>query len=164
MPCTSINGVTNALTFKVGSASTWNQNGVLKDTGNYKSESGVYPAAPWVGTSADYQVIFGAAVDTVGTEGGRGFEGKVKAIRIYDRVLSADELAANAMTDDARYGQQLTGSNIPEGYAENGLVLFLDGLDNTGTGDHSTSAMKWINLADRSEYATFPSVFSPPRI
>ena len=147
----NVNDKTNAITFKLGSKANWYQNASVVSTSN-----DTYTAAPdvasWDGTTP--QVLFGAAVDTVQS---RAFDAKVKAIRIYDRVLSADELTANAVTDDARYGQKLTGSNIPDGYAETGLVLFLDGLDNTGTGDHSTNAMKWVNLADRSEYATFLS-------
>ena len=136
---TSIDNVTNALTFKAGSKSNWYQNGTVASTSGY-----TYTAAPSVGSSDTYQVIFGAAMDTVA---GRCFQGKVKAIRIYDRVLSANELKTNADKDAERFAEKPATIAVPDGYVTDNLVFFVDAKLNTGTG-YSATTTEWVDLTD----------------
>ncbi|MBR5218047.1 MAG: hypothetical protein IKV68_06790, partial [Oscillospiraceae bacterium] len=96
----TIDGTTQALTFKADGKPSWHQNGTVRSTAG---EDYVAPnVASFSGAQAGEvpQVIFGAATDTVAD---RTFVAKVQAIRVYDRVLSADELKGNADADKARY-------------------------------------------------------------
>ena len=148
----NVNDLTNSITFKVGSNANWYQDAALKSTSN-----DTYTAAPdvadWAGTTP--QVLFGAAVDVVNS---RAFDAQVKAIRIYDRVLSANEIAQNAEADQSSYyADPNAETGVPEGYETDGLVLFLDGINNTGKGTHSSYATEWVNLANPAETGTFLS-------
>ena len=92
---------------------------------------------------------------------------KVYAIRIYSRVLTADEIAANHAQDVARFFAPAVDLDNPAGatvstaflgtvrsavanakdfYATNGLIAMWDGEDNQGTGVHEPSATTWVDL------------------
>ena len=92
---------------------------------------------------------------------------KVYAIRIYSRVLTADEIAANHAQDVARFFAPAVDLDNPAGatvstaflgtvrpvvanakdfYATNGLIAMWDGEDNQGTGVHDPSATTWVDL------------------
>lgn len=70
--------------------------------------------------------------------------GEVYAVRMYDCVLTADEIAANHAIDVARFGEWKPTS---DDYVQDGLVAQWDGIDNAGTGAHNPSATIWKNLA-----------------
>ena len=59
-------------------------------------------------------LVLGAA----GGQAGAGFVGKVYAVRIYNRALSANEVAANRVLDRVRFF-----NDVPEGYVLEGDVL-----------------------------------------
>ena len=75
---------------------------------------------------------------------GYGWRGEVQAIRLYDCVLTAEEIAQNHAIDVARFGEQKASS---ADYVQDGLVAQWDGLDNAGTGTHDPNATVWKNLA-----------------
>jgi hypothetical protein len=75
---------------------------------------------------------------------GYGWRGEVQAIRLYDCVLTAEEIAQNHAIDVARFGDQMPSS---EAYVQDGLVAQWDGLDNVGMGTHDPTATVWKNLA-----------------
>ena len=76
---------------------------------------------------------------------GYGWRGEVQAIRLYDCVLTAEEIAQNHAIDVARFGDQMPSS---ADYVQDGLVAQWDGLDNVCTGTHDPTATVWKNLAD----------------
>ncbi|MCR5750430.1 MAG: LamG domain-containing protein [Kiritimatiellae bacterium] len=69
--------------------------------------------------------------------------GEVYTIRVYDRALSAAEIAANHAIDEARFYAPAQD----EGYVSDGLVARWDGIDNAGTGTHDPNATVWKDLA-----------------
>ena len=75
--------------------------------------------------------------------------GDIYAIRLYDRALTAEEIARNAAIDKARFLPPkdeeiaLTSSS----YVQEGLVGQYDGIDNVGTGTHDPAATTWKDLA-----------------
>ena len=69
--------------------------------------------------------------------------GEVYTIRVYDRALSAEEIAANHAIDEARFYAPAQD----EGYVADGLVARWDGIDNAGTGTHDPTATVWKDLA-----------------
>ena len=144
----AINQVTNTITFQSGGNSVWYLDGetasTAKNTSNTVSADGFVVEGSYQ-TERPPQVIFGAASDTVSN---RAFSAKIKAIRIYNRELTAEEAAQNAAADEARYYPQPEYDE--DGYIQDGLVVRLDGLNNTGHG-HSNSAGVWTNLADPSQ-------------
>ena len=76
--------------------------------------------------------------------------GEVFAIRLYDRALTAAEIAENCAIDKARF---LPPEDPPEApltsssYVQDGLIGQYDGIDNQGTGTHVTNALTWKDLA-----------------
>ena len=76
--------------------------------------------------------------------------GEVFAIRLYDRALTAEEIATNCAIDKARF---LPPEDAPEApltsssYVQDGLVGQYDGIDNAGTGSHVPTATTWKDLA-----------------
>ena len=69
--------------------------------------------------------------------------GEVYTIRVYNRALSAAEIAQNYAIDEARF---MTPAQ-EEGYVTDGLVARWDGIDNAGTGTHNPNATAWKDLA-----------------
>ncbi len=67
--------------------------------------------------------------------------GEIYAIRLYDTVLTAEEIAANAAIDRARF--QPSESSL---YVQDGLIAQWDGKDNAGRGVHDAAATVWKDL------------------
>lgn len=70
--------------------------------------------------------------------------GEVYTVRMYDCVLTAEEIAANHAIDILRFGEWKPTS---ADYVQSGLVAQWDGIDNAGTGTHDPAATIWKNLA-----------------
>ena len=93
----------------------------------------------------------------------------VYCVRIYDRVLSADEIAANHAQDVKRFfgsdhavdlddpGRAVVRTNYlgtvkaavanaKDFYGTDGLIAMWDGEDNQGTGTHVAGATTWVDL------------------
>ncbi len=65
--------------------------------------------------------------------------GEVYAIRLYDVVLTPEQIARNHAIDVKRYFTSAL-------YDKTGMVSFWDAIDNTGTGTHDSNATTWKNL------------------
>ena len=74
--------------------------------------------------------------------------GEVYAIRLYDVALTAEEIAANHVVDQARF-VSAAQEPLPTAadYVQDGLLVQWDGIDNAGTGAHDPNATTWKNLA-----------------
>ena len=73
--------------------------------------------------------------------------GEVYAIRLYDEVLTAEELAANYAIDQERFlAPQQDQTPTSADYVQDGLLVQWDGIDNAGTGVHDPTATTWKNL------------------
>ena len=82
---------------------------------------------------------------------------KVYAVRIYNRVLSDDEILANAEADNSRFGLQIVFPKYLPGYARYGLIAHWDAIDNVGTGVHDASAATWTDLVGHHPDMVFPN-------
>ena len=103
---------------------------------------------------------------------------RIHCVRVYNRILSADEIAANHAQDVARFfgrapavdldnpgravvGTKLLGTvgapvaNAKDFYATDGLVAMWDGEDNQDTGAHVAGATTWKDLAGKHADMTF---------
>lgn len=60
------------------------------------------------------------------------------SVRVYDRALTAEEVANNYEYDELRFTEA-------QAYITRGLVLWCDGINNTGTG-HDASVTTWKDL------------------
>ena len=71
--------------------------------------------------------------------------GEVYAIRLYDKVLTDEEIAANHAIDQERF---MLAEQMPTSadYVQDGLLVQWDGIDNAGTGTHDPTATTWKNL------------------
>ena len=148
----SIDNVTQACVYEPNQKNAWYQDGALvsqsgPNVGTKKVNVDGYrtigtEASSWQ-TEDKPQVLFGAASDVVNL---REFYGKVRAIRVYDRALTAGELIQNAAMD----AQNFQPAKDADGYAADGLVLRLDALNNTGDG-HDDKATVWKDLASGAE-------------
>ena len=148
----SIDNVTQACVYEPHQKNAWYQDGALvsqsgPNVGTKKVNVDGYrtigtEASSWQ-TEDKPQVLFGAASDVVNL---REFYGKVRAIRVYDRALTAGELIQNAAKD----AQNFQPAKDADGYAADGLVLRLDALNNTGDG-HDDKATVWKDLASGAE-------------
>ncbi len=143
-----ISGATNALTFQSGGESHWYTDGtdsgtVATNTNQKVGVDGFKLNNTWQ-TERKPQVVFGT--DGTVLAGRMPFSAKVRAIRVYNRVLTADEVARNAALD-AQYFQPAKDA---DGYAADGLVLRLDAINNTGNG-HDDGAIVWKDLASGAE-------------
>ena len=89
-------------------------------------------------------------------------DARIYCVRVYDRILSADEIAANHAQDVARFveavqpidldvpGDAVVETNLLWGsYATEGLIAMWDGEDNQGTGVHQDDATDWVDLTGR---------------
>jgi hypothetical protein len=158
--CT-INGVTNALVFDNSSNQKWYQDGGLRDVepltasgktvnlGGFKAENGTWTS------ERTCQVAFGATPDV---RADRYFSGNVKGIRIYKDALTPAEIAQNAAWDQEQYyteqqPQQPATIAVPQCYATDGLVFFVDANLNTGLG-YDANATKWVDLTDATGATT----------
>ena len=72
--------------------------------------------------------------------GAYAWYGEVYAIRLYNRRLTAYEMAHNYRVDCKRF---LTATS----YVQDGLLAHWDGIDNAGIGVHDLSSTIWKNLA-----------------
>lgn len=140
-----MNQVTNTITFKSGGSSVWYLDGQMAseavNTSATVSADGFFIGGAYQ-TERQPQVILGAATDTVSN---RAFAARIKAVRIYNRELTAAEAAQNAAADQARYYP--LPQYDTDGYIQNGMILRLDGIRNTPDG-HDADAGVWTNLAD----------------
>lgn len=76
--------------------------------------------------------------------------GEVYAIRLYDRVLTDEEIASNCAIDKARFMPSEYAEDDPvtsSSYVQDGLMAQWDGIDNVGTGTHDPTATTWKDLA-----------------
>ena len=69
-------------------------------------------------TGTTYKQVRNLVLGSAGGDAGAGFVGKVYAVRIYNRALSAQEVAANRVLDRVRFF-----NDVPEGYVLEGDVL-----------------------------------------
>ena len=89
-------------------------------------------------------------------------DARIYCVRVYDRILSADEIAANHAQDVARFveavqpidldvpGDAVVETNLLWGsYATDGLIAMWDGEDNQGIGVHRDDATDWVDLTGR---------------
>ena len=107
---------------------------------------------------------------------------KVYCVRVYNRVLTPDEIAANAAADDRRFispetvdldnpgaalvetkklGAVRTRTSAKEGYVSQDLIAMWDGEDNQGTGVHVAEATTWVDLVGNHQplqFKTAPTV------
>ena len=67
--------------------------------------------------------------------------GEIYSIRLYDRVLTQEELVRNYKIDVKRFYTSAM-------YDKEGMVAFWDALENAGEGTHDSSAAIWKNLID----------------
>ena len=72
--------------------------------------------------------------------GSNDWYGEIYAIRLYNRRLTAYEMAHNYRVDCKRF---LTSRS----YVQGGLLGHWDGIDNAGVGVHDSYATKWKNLS-----------------
>ena len=156
---TKVNGVTNTLTFKYDGSSNWYLDGVkagsTTNNGHTIDATGFRTnpskADTWT-TERRAQLTFG--IDNSIISAREAFSAKVRSIRIYTSELTEAQAKQNAEADKARYHSK-PNYEVPQGYVQNGLVLFLDALNNTGDG-HSNTAANWVNLANTAgDPATF---------
>ena len=71
------------------------------------------------------------------------FKGEICAIRLYNTVLTAEQIAANHAVDIERFGKKTPTS---ADYVQDGLLAQWDGIDNAGTGTHNPAATVWKDL------------------
>ena len=72
--------------------------------------------------------------------GAYAWSGEVYAIRLYNRRLTAYEMAHNYRVDCKRF---LTATS----YVQDGLLAHWDGIDNAGIGVHDSSSTTWKNIS-----------------
>ena len=80
--------------------------------------------------------------------------GEIYAIRLYDRVLTAEEIAANCAIDKARFMASEYAEDDPvtsSSYVQSGLISQWDGIDNVGTGTHDPTTTTWKDLAGTND-------------
>ena len=71
---------------------------------------------------------------------------KIHAVRIYNRVLTAEELSVNASLDAARFFDTDNKLHDCSEYQQSGLIAHWDGIENAGRGKRNDSATTWIDL------------------
>ena len=98
------------------------------------------------GTLADGWGAAGNQTVVVGSypDGRYTWYGEVYSIRMYDCVLTPEEIAANHAIDLARFSppDDLTSAD----YVQDGMLVQWDGIDNAGTGAHNPNATVWKDL------------------
>ena len=112
------------------------------DTG---ATSELYMDSESVTTSPKYNTWYASEGVSVGgryhsSYGSYAWYGEVYAIRLYNRRLTAYEMAHNYRVDCKRF---LTATS----YVQDGLLAHWDGIDNAGIGVHDPSSTIWKNLA-----------------
>ena len=112
------------------------------DTG---ATSELYMDSESVTTSPKYNTWYASEGVSVGgryhsSYGAYAWYGEVYAIRLYNRRLTAYEMAHNYRVDCKRF---LTATS----YVQDGLLAHWDGIDNAGIGVHDPSSTIWMNLA-----------------
>ena len=102
--------------------------GAVRNDGNNANNWGIGDAKVAVGGRMSSETTY-------------AWTGEIYAIRLYDAVLTAEEIAANAAIDRARFSP-------PESslYVQDGLIAQWDGKDNAGRGVHNASAAAWKDL------------------
>ena len=70
--------------------------------------------------------------------------GEIYSIRLYDRVLTPEEIVRNYQIDVKRFYTTAM-------YEKDGMVAFWDALDNVGEGVHDSTTNTWKNLVDGGE-------------
>ena len=117
-------------------------NGAVKSNGTR--------ANTWV--TGDGKVTVGDRART----GAYPWTGEVYAIRLYDRVLTDEEIASNCAIDKARFlpppppeDEEVILSS--SSYVQDGLVGQYDGINNQGTGTHDSTATTWKDLVGNND-------------
>ena len=80
----------------------------------------------------------------------RGLNGQIYSVRIYNGLLSNDEIQKNYNIDKTRF-DYLDYDNV--NYVTSNLILHYDGMNNTGTG-HSSSTTVWKDLSGNNKDGT----------
>ena len=191
----SVNGVVASMEYKHNAFYTpysnydMTTNTVRSYTFTYASDAcRVYKnGSPVVGTSAVNMGMSGdtaSAYFSVGQRTSKNGQSvpkanmKVYSVRVYNRILSADEIAANHAQDVLRFFEDVPTVNLDtpgktvvatnflgtvkapvtnakDFYETDGLIAMWDGEDNQGTGAHDASATTWVDLAGRHAAMTF---------
>ena len=73
--------------------------------------------------------------------------GEIYTIRLYDRVLTPEEIARNYQIDVKRFYTTAM-------YEKDGMVAFWDALENVGEGLHDSTTNTWKNLVDGGQDLT----------
>ena len=73
--------------------------------------------------------------------------GEIYSIRLYDRVLTPEEIARNYQIDVKRFYTTAM-------YDKDGMVAFWDALENVGEGLHDSTTNTWKNLIDGGQDLT----------
>ena len=107
--------------------------------------SGIYMDGESVATFPKYDTWTASEGISVGgryhsSYGPYPWYGEVYAIRLYNRRLTAYEMARNYRVDCKRF---LTTTS----YVQGGLLAHWDGIDNAGVGVHNSSSTTWKNLS-----------------
>ena len=71
---------------------------------------------------------------------------KIHALRIYNRVLTDEELSVNASLDAVRFFATDDRLHDCSEYQQSGLIAHWDGIENAGRGKHDGSATTWTDL------------------
>ena len=77
---------------------------------------------------------------------------KIHALRIYNRVLTAEELSVNASLDAERFFDADNKLHDCSEYQQSGLIAHWDGIENAGRGKRNDSATTWTDLVGGREF------------
>ena len=77
---------------------------------------------------------------------------KIHAIRIYNRVLTDQEVSINAAVDVTRFFNTDSKLYNTYEYEQNGLIAHWDGIENAGRGKHDNSATTWTDLVGGKKF------------
>ena len=88
----------------------------------------------------------------------RNLNCKISSVKIYNRDLTEEEIQKTYELDNERY--KMKEETSTNDYIQDGLVLHLDGINNTGEGDtkHNLSTTVWKDLSGNNNDATLQNV------
>lgn len=120
------------------------------------SKCGIYKNGMSIGVSTPIHVLSGCDTGKAWVCIGRRYAAssasaavadmKIHAIRIYNRLLSDEELAVNASLDAARFFSADNKLHDTLEYQQSGLIAHWDGVENAARGKHDDSATTWTDL------------------
>lgn len=145
-------------------------NGVLAGTGP-RSTAGGTPANVWF--SLGQRICASGSSAAIANV-------RIHCVRVYDRTLTAEEIAANVAVDRERFenppsidfespdGATVERSLVAtvkgpvtsakDGYEASGLIAMWDGEDNQGTGVHVDGVTNWVDLTGNHADMVFTNV------